>query len=195
MFVCDRCGRNLRSARLRWDVNILCLLQEQKHSTIFNGCFISPLPNPIPMRPFSPSIIPVLIAFSACTYHGSMMSETEFGKLYMDTLSHRYPQAKFKQLDDQTIVSDFKDEQMRHFIGNAYNAYKMQPDSITSILRLYANSAGEIFHMDELVRTENVVPVIKSISYIKEVENAMAEAGASSSSSPEAIYDIYNEDL
>lgn len=55
------------------------------------------------------------------------MTEREFAKIYLASLSNKYPDVKFELNPDLTITSKKGDLDFKHYLDNAFMAYKAEP--------------------------------------------------------------------
>ena len=106
------------------------------------------------------------------------MTEKEFAKVYLDSLSKKYPTVKFELNPDLTITSTKGDLDYKHYIDNAFTAYKAEPDSIRDIISRYVASTTDLYVEKKAVNIENIVPVIKPIEYLDEI-NSLNKEGKS----------------
>ena len=102
---------------------------------------------------------------------------------------------KFTVLDEKTVVASYQGKQIRHYIDNAYTDYSQDTASLGSILSRYVASAAELYSSDEgqTMVKENIVPIIKSIEYLGEMDKMAGEMGAKKKTA--YVYDKYNEQL
>ncbi len=99
------------------------------------------------------------------------MTEKEFAKVYLDSLSKKYSDVKFELSPDLTITSKKGDLDYKHYIDNAYTAYKADPDSIKSIISRYVASTTDLYVDKGKINMANIVPVIKPIEYLDEINS------------------------
>ncbi|MDR6561554.1 MULTISPECIES: DUF1444 family protein [unclassified Arcicella] len=118
------------------------------------------------------------------------MTEKEFAQVYLDSLSKKYPSVKFELNPDLTITSKKGDSDYKHYIDNAFIAYKAEPDSINDIISRYVASTTELYIDQKLVNVGNVVPVIKSVEFLDEI-NSLSKDGKSFP----VITEKYNDQL
>lgn len=111
-----------------------------------------------------------------CSSKIPVMTEKEFAQVYVDALSKKYPDVTFRLNPDLTITSKKGDFDYKHFIDNAFVAYKAEPDSINSIISRYVASTADLYTDKKPVNIENVVPVIKPIEYLDEI-NSLSKDG------------------
>ena len=105
------------------------------------------------------------ILFS-CGSGQSVLTEGEFAKVYRDSLKRRFPAVDFIIKDNLTIVGKVDSNEYRHFLDNAYLAYKQAPDSISETIRRFVTSSKDIYE-ERPVTVGNIVPVIKPADYLK----------------------------
>ncbi|MFT3934420.1 MAG: DUF1444 family protein [Chitinophagaceae bacterium] len=106
------------------------------------------------------------------------MTEKEFAKLYLDSLSKKYPSVKFELNPDLAITAKKGDLDYKYYIDNAFIAYKAEPDSISEIISRYVASTTDLYANKKGVNVDNVVPVIKPVEYLEEI-NSLNKDGKS----------------
>lgn len=106
-----------------------------------------------------------------CNSKNSIMTEKEFAQVYLDSLSKKHPSVKFELNPDFTITSKKGDLDYKHYIDNAFIAYKAEPDSIGDIISRYVASTTDLYVDPKAVNVENVVPVIKPVEYLDEINS------------------------
>lgn len=114
----------------------------------------------------------------SCNSKNSIMTEKEFAQVYLDSLSKKYPSIKFELNPDLTITSKKGDLDYKHYIDNAFIAYKAEPDSISDIISGYVASTTDLYVGTKTVNVDNVVPVIKPVEYLDEI-NSLSKDGKS----------------
>lgn len=121
------------------------------------------------------------------------MTVKEFTKEYFDSLTNRFPAAKFTMIDDSTIQSKFQDEDIRISVDNAYKEYQNEPDSLREILSRYLNVTSEAYNPKEAISINGIIPIIKPVSYLQDIKNAASKMGATKD--VEGVYERYNDQL
>lgn len=106
------------------------------------------------------------------------MTEKEFAQVYLDSLSKKCPSIKFELNSDLTITSKKGDLDYKHYIDNAFIAYKAEPDSIKDIISRYVASTTALYVDQKSISVGNVVPVIKPVEYLDEI-NSLNKNGKS----------------
>ncbi|MFT3701773.1 MAG: DUF1444 family protein [Agriterribacter sp.] len=106
------------------------------------------------------------------------MTEKEFAQIYLDSLSKKYPSVKFELNPDLTITSKKGDLDYKHYIDNAFIAYKAEPDSINNFISRYVASTTDLYLNQKSVDIDNIVPVIKPVEYLDEI-NSLKKDGKS----------------
>ena len=119
------------------------------------------------MRSLIPFICALLIL--SCNSQQDILSQREFAKVYLDSLSKKFPDIKFELNPDLTISSKKGDLEYRSYTDNAYVAYKTEPDSMKNIISRYVASASELYAENDAITINNIVPVIKPVEYLDEV--------------------------
>jgi uncharacterized protein YtpQ (UPF0354 family) len=116
-----------------------------------------------------------------------VMSEEEFTRAYVKNISSLYPNAKY------SVKANYNEKEFLHYLDNAYNAYKAQPDSLDQLLERYAASSGDLYKDHKEIDINRIVPVIKSISYLDNIKSLSKESGLGKE--PWVPYKKYNDDL
>ena len=119
------------------------------------------------MRPILLLLLSLLIF--GCGSKNSIMTEKEFARVYLDSLSKRFPTVKFELKPDLSITSKKGDLDYKHFIDNAFIDYKAEPDSAKTIIGRYVTSATDLYTDHKSVIVGNIVPVIKPAEYLNEI--------------------------
>jgi uncharacterized protein YtpQ (UPF0354 family) len=117
----------------------------------------------------------------------------EFTNQYFDSLTKRFPTAKFTIVDDSTIESKFNDNDIRISIDNAYKEYQAEPDSLPKVLTKYLTVASELYSPKEKISIDRIVPIIKPISYLDDIKSVASKMGATKDI--EGVYEKYNDQL
>jgi uncharacterized protein YtpQ (UPF0354 family) len=130
------------------------------------------------------------LLLSGCNSKKPILTEKEFARIYMDSLSKAHPEAKFELDSALTIHAKQGEQEFQHFIDNIYTTYRTDPDSISSILSHYVRSTMDLYVGKGRVDISDVVPIIKPIEYLEEV-NSM---GKEPNKFP-LINENYNEQL
>lgn len=130
-----------------------------------------------------------LVIFS-CNSKNTVMTDSDFAKVYRDSLSKRYPSAVFELNTDLTITSKKGDLEFKHYIDNAYMAYQAHPDSVHSIISRYMDATTELYTSQKAITIDNIIAVIKPVEYLDEVK-AMNKDGKSAA----MITEQYNDQL
>lgn len=118
------------------------------------------------------------LSILSCNSKNAVLTEKEFAEVYLDSLSKKYPSVKFEINPDLTITSKKSDFEYKHFIDNAFIAYKAEPDSINYIISRYVATTADLYENQKAVAVENIVPVIKPIEYLNEI-NSLNKNGKS----------------
>lgn len=130
-----------------------------------------------------------------CNSKGTLLTEGELCKIYFDSLSKQFPAIKFTILDDRTISSNYQGKEMRSYIDNAYNDYKLAPESLGAILHRYVSSAGDLYNPNfgKRLMLENIIPVIKPTRYLEESQKQANDMVATKDIG--SVYNKYNDQL
>ncbi len=144
------------------------------------------------MRKNSIFFILGLILFS-CNFQSEIMTTKEFTRAYHDSLSAKFPSAKFKIIDDSTIESSYLKNTIRISADNAFKEYQSEPDSLSKVISKYLSVAGEFYNPKEKVDQNRIVPIIKPISYLEDIKDIAKKMGAVKDI--EGVYEKYNNQL
>ena len=88
----------------------------------------------------------------SCNSKNNTVTVKEFTKKYFDSLTNKFPTAKFTIADDSTIESKFHDNDIRISVDNAYKEYQAEPDSLQKVLDKYFRSILQgFFRMDRTI--------------------------------------------
>ena len=147
------------------------------------------------MRTYPSTRCLLLIIASLLTVAGChpKLSKKEFLQVYYDSLTRRLPDVKFKMTDSFTIVGKYQGKEAQHAIDNAFNDYGSEPDSIGSILKRYVSTAADVYMTNEPLARDNIVPVIKPVSYLADMNNLKARIGAKKGF--DGLCELYNDQL
>ena len=103
----------------------------------------------------------------SCNSQNKILTEREFTTIYLDSLKKAYPTIDFKIDNDLTIISHYQDKKFTHYLDNAFKEYKLQPDSISGIIKKYINSTTELFLKGKKeIQVNKIIPLIKPIDYL-----------------------------
>lgn len=146
------------------------------------------------MHPYILRSCLLLIAMSSLTASCQhTLSKREFLKVYYDSVTRRLPNVKFRIVDDSTITGEFNGMQARHSIDNAYIDYKGEPNAIGPVISRYVATTVELYTTDRGLTSDNIIPVIKPVSFLAGMGNMKAEMGAKKGF--DAVYERYNDQL
>ena len=146
------------------------------------------------MKPF---ILIVFTTFliSACK-NNKILSEKEFTSVYYDSLVAVSPATEFKIKKDLFITAMKDSNEIQIYLNNAYANYKLDPDSIASVITTFRKSSIEFLNNLEQkpIQVNKIVPVIKDAGYLDEIYLSTLEKNAKAKK-PEYLFDQYNEKL
>jgi uncharacterized protein YtpQ (UPF0354 family) len=121
------------------------------------------------------------------------LSKKEFLQIYYDSMTRRLPDVKFKIADNFTIIGKFQEKEVRHAIDNAFSDYVSTPDSLGSILHRYVVSAVDVYTLSQEPAQDNIVPIIKPVKYLADMDGLKAQVGAKKGF--DGVYEPYNAQL
>jgi uncharacterized protein YtpQ (UPF0354 family) len=113
--------------------------------------------------------------------------------VYYDSLTNKFPTAKFTIVDDSTVEAKIQDYNVRLSADNAYREYRAEPDSLQKVLSRHLASAGALNTINAKISVDRIVPIIKPKSYLEGVNEAAAKMGATKN--VEGVYEKYNDQL
>jgi len=134
----------------------------------------------------------ILVPFLATSCHHAL-SKKEFLQVYYDSMTRRLPDVKFKIADNFTIIGKFQEKEVRHGIDNAFSDYISTPDSLGSILHTYVASAVDVYTLSQEPAQDNIVPIIKPVKYLADMDGLKAQVGAKKGF--DGVYEPYNAQL
>jgi uncharacterized protein YtpQ (UPF0354 family) len=129
----------------------------------------------------------------SCNSKTRTITVKEFTKKYFDSLTTRFPNAKFNIVDDSTIESKFQENDIRISVDNAYKEYRYEPDSLQKVLSKYLTVTSELYHPKEKINAERIVPIIKPIEYLDDIRSVANKMGGGKDI--EGVYEKYNNQL
>lgn len=123
-----------------------------------------------------------------------LLSEKQFTEIYRDSLKKLYPDPIYTIKQDLEIYVKSEDIEFTHYLNNAYASYKMEPDSLNSVLDMYVKSAKDLYKEELPIQKSKIVPVIKDAAYLEEIAMSLNK-GKDSDKPIEWVYEKYNEKL
>lgn len=121
------------------------------------------------------------------------MTEREFTELYIKDMLKSYPDIKYEIVSDLTVKADYNGKEFSHYLDNAFKEYKMEPDSVSEIIKRYTASSRDLYKDTEAINTKNIVPIIKPIEYLDDLRQLSKENGEEKE--PWVVYEKYNSAL
>ncbi len=129
----------------------------------------------------------------SCNSKANIMTESDFTKVYMNSLKIAYPTVDFEIISDLTIKAESNGKVFTHYLENAYKEYKLQPDSVAEIITKYVDSSRELYNAPSEINVNRIIPIIKPIDYLLYLQNLSKEQGQEKE--PWIVYEKYNDDL
>jgi uncharacterized protein YtpQ (UPF0354 family) len=158
-----------------------------------NGVYLRVVRNIIQTMRLISSILIFGLLVISCNSKNNTVTVREFTKQYFDSLTNKFPAAKFTIVDDSTIESKFQDNDIRISVDNAYKEYQAVPDSLQKVLTKYLTVTSELYRPKENISIDRIVPIIKPVSYLDDIKNVAGKMGATKDI--EGIYEKYNDQL
>jgi uncharacterized protein YtpQ (UPF0354 family) len=144
------------------------------------------------MRKISRILIGALFVIS-CNSQSKTLTVKEFTQKFYNSLTTKFPAAKFTIIDDSTIEAKIHDYNVRLSADNAYREYLAEPDSLRNVLNRHLASANALNTIGGKISVDRIVPIIKPKSYLEGVNQAAAKMGATKD--VEGVYEKYNDQL
>ena len=70
----------------------------------------------------------------------------------------------FKIVSDLTIKAESNGKDFTHYLDNAFKEYKLQPDSLTEVIKRYVNSSSELYN--EPAERHNADVAAKTLGFV-----------------------------
>ncbi len=118
-----------------------------------------------------------------------ILTKDEFTSLFADSLVSKYEDIVIEEVGELYFKASLNDYEQKHFLGNAYSEYTSSPDSLESILNRYLVPYHTQLTGTDSINPSNIVPTIKDIQYIVEVEKTLDGKAFP------FFYEKYNDDL
>jgi uncharacterized protein YtpQ (UPF0354 family) len=144
------------------------------------------------MRKISRILIGSLFVIS-CNSHSNTLTVKEFTKKFYDSLTIKFPTAKFTLVDDSTVQAKIEGYDVRLAADNAYKEYLADTGSLQQVLSRHLASANALNTIGGKISVDRIVPIIKPKSYLEGVNQAAAKMGATKN--VEGVYEKYNDQL
>lgn len=121
------------------------------------------------------------------------LTEKEFTAVFLDSLKKRHPESSYVIEKELQIRAKSSDKDFIHYLDNAYNLYKAQPDSMVPVMQMYLASSSDLYLPEEPISRKRIVAVIKDAGYMDEVKQVTGNLGAKKAA--EYMFEKYNEKL
>jgi uncharacterized protein YtpQ (UPF0354 family) len=144
------------------------------------------------MRKTTKILIGALFIIS-CNSHSNTLTVKEFTKKFYDSLTIKFPTAKFTIVDDSTVDAKIEGYNVRLAADNAYREYLADTGSLQQVLSRHLASANALNTIGGKISVDRIVPIIKPKSYLDGVNQAAAKMGATKN--VEGVYEKYNDQL
>lgn len=144
------------------------------------------------MRKTSKILIGALFILS-CNSQSKTITVKEFTKMYFDSLTNRYPTAKFTIVNDSTVEAKIQGYDAMLYVDNAYKEYQAEPDSLQKVLSRHLASASALNTINGKISVDRIIPIIKPASYLDGINQTAAKMGATKNI--EGVYEKYNDEL
>jgi len=152
-----------------------------------------PLKKPVTTGGIKPLALLLFAFFSLTCYPQKSMNETEFTRVYLESLRKAFSSATFRIDSDLKITAEDHGKEFTFYLKNAFSEYKSQPASIDEVINRYIKSSSGLFTENDFINLSRVIPMIKPAEYLNEVKRISAESGKGKESG--IVWEKYNDDL
>ena len=128
-----------------------------------------------------------------CNSHNNTLTVKEFTKKYYDSLTIKFPTAKFSIIDDSTVEAKIEGYDVRLAADNAYKEYLADTASLQQVLSRHLASASALNTIGGKISVDRIVPIIKPANFLEGVNQTAAKMGATKSAA--GVYEKYNDQL
>lgn len=127
----------------------------------------------------------------------AQLSPEEFAKFYMKEFRRQAPGAKLRLVGPMELKIKRPDgSEFRYFLGNGYKRYLADPTQRDQIIEQYVAASLEILRPDDKkIHVSRVVPVIKDVDYLRDIQKGTAERGTKWTKHKLPAHEPYNTDL
>ena len=129
------------------------------------------------------------MVFNMFGLFGQSNSKLQFTKEYFKILEKTVPNIELISLKELEIKTKVHDNEHTHFLDNAYNEYVGDNENKSEIIDRYIKSSLETYNPKPEFSIDQVVPVIKTQSYIDELLRITSQDEVNT------LYERYNFEL
>jgi len=124
-----------------------------------------------------------------------LLSSKQFAEAFVAALSQKVPNYQIQIVQDLQLKFIGPDgKESGGFLYNAYNHYRIAPDSKTEVIEKYLKGVLETLQkVDEPINRDRIVPVVKDKDWLREVNEAVKARGGEKEM--ENVHEVYNEEL
>ena len=140
------------------------------------------------------TLVLIAVLLFGCNNSSKVLSEKEFAKVYLDSLKHAYPDVEFTLIDKLTISGNNKGNEAKHFLDNAYNDYKSQPQALAQVISRYISSCAVLYGKSREIQINRIIPVLKPADYLAGILKVLPEDSVKAGKL-QMVYENYNDDL
>ena len=133
----------------------------------------------------------ILILLVGCAEKSKIMSPKEFTEYYFKEIQNVFSEVDFNIADNLSITGEYDDLTYQHYLDNAYNLYKQNPENLDTIMPTYINSAVELYTPQEATDIKRIIPVLKPREYLENVRELTNQR----EQTRKVLSDDYDEDL
>jgi uncharacterized protein YtpQ (UPF0354 family) len=119
-----------------------------------------------------------------------LLSETKFSEKFSNELKKRVIGLEIISINELEIKTKLGNKEgSRHFLNNSYSEYLKEPKSINEIIERYVIGASDVYNPKDIVKIENILPIIKDKRFIEELKRI------NSGFEKSHIFESYNNEL
>lgn len=117
------------------------------------------------------------------------ISPKEFSIKFSKLLKSKVDKLEIITIDDYEISTKIGEKEHTHFMNNAYSEYLREPKELKEVLNRYIAATTSLYEKEKPTVLENIVPVIKDIRYVAELERLNSDFRN------KHVFEQYNENL
>jgi len=125
---------------------------------------------------------------------GKFISEKAFTNIFMDSLKKHHPKNEYTIRQDLEIHVKSNGSDHIHYLNNAYTSYKIEPDSLVTVISMYVKSASDLYKKEEPIQKDKIIPIIKDAGYIDEIAITLNQNNKTNEP-VSLVYEKYNSKL
>ncbi len=117
------------------------------------------------------------LTLAAGSWAQEVLSPMQFTQYYRDIISQTYPELEFRITAELELSAKLGEEDMALYLSNAYTDYQASPEELENVVARYGRAiSAQIQAQDDAPVATQIVPVIKDVGYLEQVQTLMQEA-------------------